>query len=165
MIILKSFLFFLSLIIPGFLMEKLFIKSREAFLLRLALAWVLGAALITTELFIWFFIFKLSFNLFFFYSLLTVETALLLYLALKNKLNFKLPAFKTSLCKISLNKIIILILILIQIAFLSLNALARPPIAYDNLTMWQYKAKILFYEKQSSGCFVWYAGILFRRKK
>ena len=66
----------------------------------------------------------------------------------KNQLNFKLLALKFNFSKINFSAVIILILILFQLVLLSFNALARPPIAYDNLTMWQYKAKILFYENQ-----------------
>ncbi|MBI2459771.1 MAG: glycosyltransferase family 39 protein [Parcubacteria group bacterium] len=50
--------------------------------------------------------------------------------------------------KINLGQAIVFILILIQIAFLLLNTLMRPPITYDNLAMWQYKPKVLFYENQ-----------------
>lgn len=129
-------------------MEKLFIKSQASFLFKLILAYGLGAALITLEIFSIFFILKLKMNLIFFYLFLTTESALLLYLILKNKLNFRLPELKFNLPKIKINAIIIFILILIQIVLLSFNALARPPIAYDNLTMWQYKPKVLFYENQ-----------------
>ncbi len=148
MIILKLILFFLSIFIPGILAEKLWLKSREPFLFKLALALGLGAALITLELFSVFFILKLSFNLIYFYLFLTAEIALLLYLAFKNKVNFKLSSLKFNFPKINLSTTVIFILILFQLVFLGVNALARPPIAYDNLTMWQYKAKVLFYEKQ-----------------
>jgi 4-amino-4-deoxy-L-arabinose transferase-like glycosyltransferase len=129
-------------------MEKLFIKSHTNFLFKLALAYGMGAALITLELFSIFFILKLKVNLTVFYLFLMAESALLLYLIFKNKLNFRLPELKFNLPKIKISSIIIFILILIQIVLLSFNALARPPIAYDNLTMWQYKPKVLFYEKQ-----------------
>ena len=86
MIILKLILFFLSILIPGFLVEKLFIKSREPFLFKLALAWGIGAALITLELFSIFFVLKLKMSLLAFYLFLAAECALLLYLILKTSL-------------------------------------------------------------------------------
>jgi hypothetical protein len=46
MIILKLLLFFISIIITGFLIEKLFIKNRESFLFKLTLAWDIGSSLI-----------------------------------------------------------------------------------------------------------------------
>lgn len=148
MIILQLTLFFLSIFIPGALMEKIFIKSQANFLFKLALAYGMGAALITLELFSTFFVLKLKVNLTVFYLFLIAESALLLYLIFKNKLNFRLPELKFNLPKIKISAIIIFILILIQVVLLSFNALARPPIAYDNLTMWQYKPKVLFYENQ-----------------
>lgn len=148
MIILKFILFFLSVFIPGILAEKLWLKSREPFLFKLSLAWGLGAVLITLELFSVFFVSKLKINLFAFYLFITAESALLLYLIIKHKINFKFPALKFNFPKINISTTVIFILILMQIILLGFNALARPPIAYDNLAMWQYKPKILFYENQ-----------------
>jgi len=144
----KLILFFLSIFIPGALVEKLWLNSREPFLFKLALALGIGAALITLELFSIFFVLKLKMNLAIFYLFLIAETALLLYLIIKNQLNFKFPSLKFNFPKINLSAVIIFILILFQLVLLGLNALARPPLAYDNLTMWQYKAKVLFYENQ-----------------
>lgn len=159
MITLKLILFFLSIFIPGWLVEKIFIKSQESFLFKLALSWGMGAVLLTLELFCLFFLLKLKMNLIIFYLFLTAECALFLYLIIKNQawLNLKnnldnwkikLSLIKFNFTKIRITWVVVFILILIQVVLLSFNALARPPIAYDNLTMWQYKPKVLFYENK-----------------
>lgn len=159
MLILKLLLFLFSIFIPGWLAEKLWLKSRQPFLFKLALAWGLGAILITLELFCVFFLLKLKINLIIFYLFLTAESALLFYLVVRNRPNFKITNYfknfrpklvevKSALSKIKIGNAVIFALIIIQIIFLAFNALTRPPIAYDNLTMWQYKPKILFYQNQ-----------------
>ncbi|MDP2709024.1 MAG: glycosyltransferase family 39 protein [bacterium] len=144
MITIKIILFFISLILPGYLITELLLKRRP-FLFKLALAWGLGAALIPLELFIWFFIFKLPLNLAYFYLWQILQISLLLWAVVKSG-DFTAPSLKINRPKIKPLPTIIFMLILTQLFFLLFNALAKPPIAYDNLTMWQYKAKTLYYQ-------------------
>ena len=151
MVILKFTIFLFSIFLLGYPLVSLLIKDQRPFLARLAISWGIGAALIPLELFLGFFILKFKFNLAIFYLILIVQIALLFYLVFKNNNSgsrFNLTALKFAWPKLKLSSAAILILIFIQIVFLFLNVLARPTLAYDNLAMWQYKPKILFYENQ-----------------
>lgn len=151
MLILKFTIFLLSIFLMGYPLVSLLIKDQRPFLARLAISWGIGAAIIPLELFLWLFILKFKFNLALFYLILIVQIALLFYLIFKNNNSgsrFNLTALKFIWPKLKLSSAAILILIFIQIVFLFLNILARPTLAYDNLAMWQYRPKVLFYENQ-----------------
>ncbi len=148
MVLLRLLIYFLSIIIPGYLIVILiFKKEKLPFLLSLFLAFGLGSYFITIQLFINLFILRLKFYLSYFYLAIILECLILIFLALRNKLfilNLNWLNFKFS--RIKLKEAIVILIILLQCFFVIFNALSRPTITYDSLMMWSFKAKVLFYQ-------------------
>jgi len=149
MVIIKLIIYLFSIILPGYLILLLITKQEtKSFYVRLALSYGLGAYFITIQLFLWLFIFRFSFS-WWFYILLAVEFILLIFFAYQKSvlnlflnINFKLPK------KLKTKELIIILLIFIQLIFLFANVLSRPVVTYDSMTMWSYKAKVLYYENK-----------------
>lgn len=149
MALFKLLIYFLSIIIPGYLMLRLILKRENlSLLLSFFLAYGLGSYFITIQLFIYLFIFRLKFYLPSFYLIVLLESIILLFWAKKRKyLLFKLSSPNFKLFRIKLRELIFILLILFQCIFLVSNALVRPVISYDSLAMWSFKAKTLYYER------------------
>jgi len=155
MTILRFIIFLLSIFIPGLLIIRILFKEKFPLLFNLALAYALGTFFITMQLFIVIFLFRLKLSLFYFYPFIIIETMILFYIfykiygyqGIKNNFNLikKIYLFFKNL---KVFEAVIMILITIQIIFLIINAFSRPIIAYDNLAMWSFKAKTLFYENK-----------------
>jgi len=143
-------LFFASVLTPGYLIIALILKKNISFLYKLAMSYGIGSFFITIQLFVWLFLFKLDFNLNIFYFIFFLENTFLIYLNRKNlNIFLKSKGFKLDFLKnLSLKEILLILLIAVQLIFLASNALVRPIAAYDSISMWAFKSKILFHEKQ-----------------
>ncbi len=113
---------------------------------QLALSYGLGSFIITIQLFVLFFVLKLSYANYF-YILIILEIIILIFFVLKKNIsliNYKIDfsIFK----RIKALEVIFLLLIITQVVLLLSNALAKPTIVYDSLSIWAWRAKILFYE-------------------
>ncbi|MCX6799953.1 MAG: hypothetical protein NT091_02295, partial [Candidatus Falkowbacteria bacterium] len=151
MLTIKLILFFLSFLIPGYILVSLLLKDKYPNnLFRLGLGYGLGIYFITIQIFIWIFLLNQSFNYFWFTLLVVTENLVLInfYLnkGVKRESNV-LQNIANTLKKLNIRENTILLLILVQIIFIFFNALARPVMTFDSLSMWSYKAKILFYEQ------------------
>ncbi len=154
MLILKFAIFLISILVPGYLIS-LFLEKNKPLLYRLALSYGLGVYFITIQIFVYLFIFRLNFSILFFGSVLLLENILLVFYARKSgvlniaELKVKSLKLKVKLIRgLKIKEAIVILLILIQLIFIFSNALTRPTAAFDSLSMWAYKSKILFYEKQ-----------------
>ncbi|HTW96031.1 MAG TPA: hypothetical protein VMD74_00010 [Candidatus Methylomirabilis sp.] len=157
--------YFLSILIPGFLLLWLFFRpEKKISWLNLALAYGLGSFFLTAQIFIYLFLFRLNFSLPFFWAIFLGEDLLLFCWCWRKKV---LPIeqikkigkiisggrMEMSEPKLSLKFFVVAFLVLIILAnsFVLLdNALARPTMTFDSVTMWAAKAKILFYENHVS---------------
>ncbi len=146
MIFLKLAIYFLSILLPGWLILINFYKEELKLWQSLAIAYGLGSFFITIQLFLYFFIFRLQFSSWF-YIVYILENLFLLFLASKRKrlLNFSKINYKFWQ-QLTIKEVIIIVLIIIQVLFISFNALARPTVTYDSVAFWAMKAKILFDE-------------------
>lgn len=149
MAIIKLFIFFLSFIMPGYFLLSLILRQEKiSSWLKLALSYGLGAFFITGQLFLYFFIFRLSFSPWL-YCVFAIETLLLFSFAYKRvglagDFKFDFAFFK----KLKIKEMALIALIAIQAVFMLCGALSRPTIAYDSVAMWSFKAKILYYENK-----------------
>ncbi len=134
---LATLLFFVSILIPGLYIARRF-KLRG--LLALAMAFGLGSALISFELFIYFVIARFSFSvlLLYFVAMQTLVFAYLWARLIDWKKQFSFSLRKED----SLHIIISLIIVLVLIASFFL-AIAKPPVAFDSIAFWSARAKIL----------------------
>ena len=149
MAIIKLIIYFLSIILPGYLILLLTSKQEiKSIFFKLALAYGLGAYFITIQLFIWFFLCRFAFSSWF-YLILTAELILLAVavqkrglLKLSSNIDIKLRN------KLKVSELVIILLIIIQLIFLFSNALSRPVVTFDSLAHWSFKAKVLYYENR-----------------
>ena len=153
MFIVKFAIFFISILILGYL-SSLFLEKNKPLLYRLALSYGLGIYFITMQIFVCLFIFRLNFSILIFGSVLWLEMiCFALYarkrgvLRMKELKNIKARNF-SFVSGLKTKEAIMILLILIQLIFIFSNALTRPTAGFDGLAMWAYKAKVLFYEKQ-----------------
>lgn len=159
MTIFQLTIFFLSIFLPGYLISSLiFKKDKISLFLILPLSYGIGAFFITMQLFLYLFVFRLSFSYIIFYLILLAENLWLFFLVYKREILPNINTFQTkrkfildfyqSFSAKKVVSIIIVFLIFLNLAFLTLNALSRPVMTYDSMDMWSYKAKILFYENK-----------------
>lgn len=143
----------MSLLIPGYLLSSLIFRNEKSVIFfHLPMSYALGSFFVTMQLFIWFFLLRLKFDLFWFALLLFFEIGLLGYYCYRKKVfghkeNLKKENQENNF---KLFKIILILLIFIQILFSLFNALSRPTITFDSVAMWTLKAKILFNEQAVS---------------
>lgn len=131
--------FFASAWLPGwFLGRYMTIKSVY---MRAVVAYGLGTALISGELFIYFFILKLQFSVWLF-VIIFLQALLCLVLIFINKKKMQ-PVETLVLKKWKPLELLVLSLIVVCILFVTLQAVVKPPIAFDALVNWSKKAKIL----------------------
>jgi hypothetical protein len=130
-----SVLFFISsTVLPGLAVAS-FLKTRAWFL-----AYGLGTALISFELFLYFVILRLPFSafLFWFFGAQTILAVVLLII--------RLPWRKQVIIRIGEIKPLawLLGIIIAVMLFLSLiQALGKPPVAFDSVAFWAMRAKVL----------------------
>ena len=132
-----AILFFTSIIIPGLYIARS-LKLRG--LLSVTMAFGLGSALVSLELFVYFVVMRLSFSVALFY-IIAAQTLILGYLWIrlidwKRQISF-------SVRKEDALHIIISLLILALLVTSFLLALAKPPVAFDSIAFWSARAKIL----------------------
>ena len=164
----KIIIYFLSFLIPGYLLIWL-LRPRAPKLswVNLALAYGLGSMLMTISLFFQLFIFKNHFSLLSSWLVILIEVIILLILVIRRgvfprreiwqsvfNLTKQIKFLKEwrSIFSSSKRALIILVVILILInSLISLNnALSRPMATFDSLATWSWKAKILFQETEIS---------------
>ncbi len=146
MVYLKIIAYFLSILVPGYLIVLFFRQSGRQLLFKLSLAYGLGAFFISIQHFLIFFILKINFVFSVFYLILFIEVLIMFFL-LKRKGLIKKQERK-KLKKFSILEFVVLGLILGQFIFSFINSLSKPAILYDSLAMWSFKPKVLFYEKE-----------------
>lgn len=148
MILFKLSIYFLSILVPGYLVLLIFDKEKLKFLQLTALAYGLGSFFITIQLFLYLFIFRLHFSWWFFVVYI-IEIILLTLLVFKRVNLAVLLSFNYKFWqRIKIKEAIVIFLIIIQILFIFSNALARPTVVYDSVAMWTMKAKTLFTENR-----------------
>ncbi|MEI6379046.1 MAG: hypothetical protein WCO55_05280 [Candidatus Falkowbacteria bacterium] len=109
---------------------------------KLALAWLLGAFVITWQLFI--FLFWLKAGTFWWFNLIFLAEAIILWLFLKAKINWRDFRAASGAKPGLLDKILLCILALvIMLSFV--NACGRGNIGWDSLNIWSIKAKQIYY--------------------
>jgi 4-amino-4-deoxy-L-arabinose transferase-like glycosyltransferase len=166
MIVLKILLYLLSLLLPGFFTVQLF-GIRKISLLNLALYFGAGAYFVAIQIFIWMFLFRAPFNFTWFYVLWFFETAalFLIFFYFKKDGFFyvevgRIFSFWSNITKnhtgksreknnsglLSRLKIILIILIFFQIFTLGALTVTRPNVTYDNLSLWLYDAKVMYFQ-------------------
>lgn len=144
MIILKVLILLISIYLPGYLLCRLFL-SNQKLIKTIALAFGLGLAWITIQLFAIFWIFKLEAGAWFWW-LYGLETLVLIFFVWKKK---RLKLSPQPVGDFNLREAILIFAIVIQIIFSLFNALSRPIIAADSLSMWSLRAKALFTAQQA----------------
>ncbi|MCX6792473.1 MAG: glycosyltransferase family 39 protein [Candidatus Falkowbacteria bacterium] len=135
-------LFFISLLSVGAWLLNYF-KLKQGFR-YIALAYGLGAAVISLELFLYFVIFRLSFSFFIYYfiSLQTLAALWFVFKKIKWSNNFIFTWHK----KYSISLVIGLVVVL----FLALNfiqAISKPILAFDGIAFWSMRAQSLIVDK------------------
>ncbi len=131
--------FFASVWLPGwYLGQYMTIKSVY---MRAVVAYGLGTALISGELFIYFFILKLHFSVWLFVAIF-LQALLCSVLIFLNKKKMQ-PVETLVLKKWKPIELLVVSLIGICITFATLQAAVKPPIAFDALANWSKKSKIL----------------------
>lgn len=133
---LALFLYFLSILLPGFFLVS-FLNIKKKYML-IALSYGLGSSLIASELFIYFFILRLSFS-FYLYILMFLQAIICLILIIKNNKDQE----KGITSRWKLSEIFVAGLIVVCILFSVFQAVTKPPIAYDAVANWSKRAKIL----------------------
>lgn len=136
-------LFFISILSIGVLLV-FYLKLGKGWL-ALSLAYGLGTAIISLELFLYFVIFRLSFSVIIFYFI-GLQTLIALGLLVK-KNNWQ----KNFVFVWQKKYWLILVLGLMVAGFLSLNffqAISRPALAYDGISFWSMRAKMLLVDKK-----------------
>jgi hypothetical protein len=146
-------LFFLTILIPGYLLLSCWRRTVGNFSpLDLFLAYGLGTFLVSGQIFIYLFIFRCHFSLAVFSSILLVECLAMgawlfkikAYLAPKEVFPLAEPLSLSKKTVVS----ILIILITLNCLTAVINAASRPPVFYDSMAMWSFKAKALFYHQQ-----------------
>lgn len=148
---LKILCFFASIILFGWSLLAL-ARVRFSTVVNLALAYGVGCFWVTSQIFIYLFIFRARFNLVWFSTVLIIEQIIIL-LILWRRQSFVKPILRNIrdiLNSINLKEGIVIFLIVLQLSFALSNALARPTLTFDSLAAWSFKAKVLFYEKKVS---------------
>ena len=142
-------LFFITTIGLGYGTLSFFIRVKRPLFFWLPLAYGLGLYIITLELFVYLFIFRASFSFPIFLSLVAFQLAAIFLVLIKNNnfgRNVVWPRLEPGALKRSEKILLSLLALLFLFSFA--GALARPVATYDSLTMWSYKAKVLFYNNQ-----------------
>ncbi|MFH1745304.1 MAG: glycosyltransferase family 39 protein [bacterium] len=146
---LDMFIFIILTILPGYLLFMIFFnESRKKLIERLAIAYGLGFFVITIQLFVILFIFRMSFSDWFYAVFAAEDILLFIYIFKKNisldiRLNFRF------LKEIHAKEAIVIFFIFLQLFFSSSNALSRSIINYDSLNIWSLRAKILYFENRA----------------
>ncbi len=133
---LALFLYFLSILLPGFFLSS-FVSIKKKYML-IALSYGLGSSLLASELFIYFFIFRLSFS-FYVYILIFLQAGISLILLIKNKKHNQ----KKVVTPWKPTEILLAALIMVCILFSVLQAVNKPPMTYDAIAHWSKRSKIL----------------------
>lgn len=143
-IIIALLLYFFSILSIGWFFIDRYIKM--PMYIKLALSYGLGIAIITGELFFYFFIFRLSVSPWL-YGGIFFQASLALFLGWLYKSKRKKEMVLQKRPLITVEKITISLIIVIFLFSLG-NALTKPPLAYDAMTIWSLRAKILLRDGQ-----------------
>jgi hypothetical protein len=140
-------LWLLTVLIPGWLVVVLwFDEISRGFFKKISLAYGLGLALLTVEIFLIVFIFRLPVK--WLYPVLMVEI-LAGGLQYWRRFGFDFrQRFKAEKKRITWTESLLLLLIVWQIATAGLAAWLNPVINWDSITVWSFKAKALLYNLQ-----------------
>lgn len=140
-ILLTLILFLFSILAPGLAITNLFFSFPRY--LALLVAYGLGTALLSGELFFYFFILRLAISSWLYiYIFLQATTALLLYIKKHKKIS-PIRFFETFLKSIKINEWLLISLIFLIVIFSGLQAITKPPIHHDAMSVWSLRAKIL----------------------
>lgn len=150
--ILKVANFFLSAIIPGFFLFLLLTKNeRFAKIFVWPVAYALGVFFISSQIFIYLFIFQANFNFLAFSSLLILETLVLAFFSRHRCQSFffdkKAPVVRE---KVKMLDGLLMTSVITCVIFALSGALSRTPIFYDSLSMWLFKAKVIYFGNRVS---------------
>lgn len=142
---LAAIFFIFTTILPGAAV-LLFLKKQ--FLSRLRIAAIifgLGSAIVTFELFIYFVILRFSYSFFVPWFLGLQAAAALIWLVIK--IPWK-KQYVIDFPRRGLWPWLIGILLAVLLFFSLIQALAKPPVAYDNIAFWASRAEILLKDKK-----------------
>ena len=147
---LNIFIFFASVIIPGYLIVSIFFKKILSPLFKVALAYGVGTFFVTIQIFSYLFLAKQDFSFRWFSLIIIIESLVLADLYFKQKHTFgfhqAVETLKSLAGKSNARNIILLSLIILQVGFVLLSSYSRPTATSDSVAMWTYKAKMIFYE-------------------
>ncbi len=147
-IILKLIAYFLVAVSLGLAFLKLVGRNSLPAWLMAGLSFGAGAFLVSVQLFIYFFIFKLQYH--YAVTVVVICEAIISLAYLIKSIEIRNMKQPLKFFKLDLMSLILIILIFIQIIFIMVSAITLPTIAYDSLTTWALRAKILFYNGQIS---------------
>lgn len=147
----KIFFFFFTLTLFGWCTLTV-TRLRLTFAVKSALAYGAGCFLVASQLFVYLFLFRATFNIYWFIFVLAVEFSLMIAALWRRGVikKINLGAIWPAARSLKAMELIFLLLIVLQLVFSLNNALARPTMTYDSLAAWSFKAKALYYEKQIS---------------
>ncbi|MBL7057711.1 hypothetical protein ISS03_00050 [Patescibacteria group bacterium] len=149
MIIINLAIFFISIFVPGYFLVGIFLRENKfSLLFRLALAYGVGVYFITIQIFIWIFLFKLNLDVYWFWLLVLIENVILADMYqrgfVRNEKIYVAKKIAHLLERIRLKEALMLLFIFIQISMVAFNAFSRPVATYDSVTMWAFRAKLLY---------------------
>lgn len=137
----------LSILIPGWLILSLwFDEVSRGFLKKLALAYGLGTMLLTMEIFLLVFIFRLPIK--WLWLVLAVEVLVGGWQYFRRFGWDLVKRLKTEKKTISWLEGVLTFLLVWQIITVSVLAWLKPVTNWDSVAMWSFKAKVLFYHPQ-----------------
>ncbi len=143
-IIIALLLYLFSILPIGWFFVDRYIKM--PMYIKLALSYGLGTAILTVELFFYFFIFRLSVSPWL-YGIIFFQASLALFLGWLYQSRKKKETVLQKQPWTIIEKVIISLIIVIFLFSLG-NALTKPPLAYDAMTIWSLRAKILLRDGQ-----------------
>jgi hypothetical protein len=139
--------FFLSAIIPGFFLFLLLTKN-EYFpkIFVWPMAYSLGTFFISSQIFIYLFIFQASFYFPGFLFLLITETLVLAFLSRHKCRSFFFDKQVSVVSKkIKLLDYLLIISVVFCVLFALSSTISRAPVFYDSLSIWLFKTKVVYF--------------------
>lgn len=146
----KFIIFLTSIIIPGSCLFLLAYKRKLPLFFLLALGFGVGVFLQSIQIFLIVFIFRLKIYTIFLFSLIAIESIILLFLAFRYSVNMIVWPGVLKFKNITAQKIILALFIIIILTFSFVSAASKPVATYDSIAFWAYKAKTLYFEKSIS---------------
>jgi hypothetical protein len=150
--ILLLILFFLTILAPGYLLLTCLRRPGSRFSpVDIFLAYGLGAFFVSIQIFIDLFIFRLNFSVLYFSLILAAECLAMLIWAIRKKLFIGSKPEIIRQDPLSPGKRAVLFLlvffVLSNCLVAVINAAYRPPVFFDSIAMWSFKAKTLVYHQ------------------